>query len=209
MCRDRPATEAGGWGVYATDRHRFAGRAAPEPRAGREGRLFFPDFTRALHVNCYSIALACLPPLCSPLLPSVWFLLSVERDQKKRRGREVWIRFYSLDCCSKEENCFAVCKSSFCSSRQRTFFYTTSQVLRELLIYFIPAFSSLVETESLTWCVGPCVIPKRQKKRHLARSNFSNSRSRRRCRSSRCSHELFDLARVSSSGDRGESERIE
>ena len=35
---------------------------------------------------------------------------------------------------AKEENCFAVCKTSFCSSRQRTFFYTTSQVLCQLLI---------------------------------------------------------------------------
>ena len=54
--------------------------------------------------------------------------------QKTTTGDEIRIQFYSLDCCSKEENCFAVCKSSFCSSRQRTFFYTTSQVLCELLI---------------------------------------------------------------------------
>ena len=51
-------------------------------------------------------------------------------------GGEILIQFYSLDCCSKEENCFAVCKSSFCSGRQRTFFYTNSQVLCTLLIYF-------------------------------------------------------------------------
>ena len=55
-------------------------------------------------------------------------------NQKTTTGGEIRIQFYSLDCCSKEENCFAVCKSSFCSSRQRTFFYTTSQVLCELLI---------------------------------------------------------------------------
>ena len=39
-----------------------------------------------------------------------------------------------LTAAAKEANCFAVCTLSFCSSRQRTFFYTTSQVLRELLI---------------------------------------------------------------------------
>ena len=62
------------------------------------------------------------------------------KQQKKRRGRGFRIRFYSLDCCSKEENCFDVCKSSFCSSRQMTIFYTTTQVLCTLLIYFPPFF---------------------------------------------------------------------
>ena len=32
-----------------------------------------------------------------------------------------------------KENCFVVCKSNFCSSRQRDYFYTTSQVLYVLL----------------------------------------------------------------------------
>ena len=50
-------------------------------------------------------------------------------------GDQVRIRFYSLDCCCKEANCFAVCKLSFCSCRQRNTFYTTSQVLCASLIY--------------------------------------------------------------------------
>ena len=65
------------------------------------------------------------------------------------------IRFYSLDCCSKEENCLSVCKPSFCSSRQRTFFYTTSQVLCASLIYFIPAFSSLGSAHACTTLPAP------------------------------------------------------
>ena len=30
--------------------------------------------------------------------------------QKTTTGDEIQIQLYSLDCCSKEENCFAVCK---------------------------------------------------------------------------------------------------
>ena len=41
------------------------------------------------------------------------FSLSFSLDQKSTTGDEIWIQFYSLDCCSQEENCFAVCKSSF------------------------------------------------------------------------------------------------
>ena len=70
------------------------------------------------------------------------------QGQKTTTGCEIRIQFYSLDCCSKEENCFAVCKSSFCSTRQRTFFYTTSQVLCELLIQITPSFLSLGPTFS-------------------------------------------------------------
>ena len=74
--------------------------------------------------------------------------------QKTTTGDKIRIPFYSLDCCSREENCFGVCKPSFCSSRQRTFFYTISQVLCASLIYFIPSFSSLVNNTLLNCSKG-------------------------------------------------------
>ena len=50
----------------------------------------------------------------------------------------------STSCSSWEENCFVVCISNFCSSRQRDSFNTTSQVLYVLLREFIVSLSSLV-----------------------------------------------------------------
>ena len=91
-----------------------------------------------------------------------FFFVMTERERRevslqdnRREIRRLWIRkllppvifrFSStrLTAAAKEANCFAVCKLSFCSSRQRKTFYTTSQVLCALLIFITLPFSSLL-----------------------------------------------------------------
>ena len=59
------------------------GIAAPHRRRARDERraFIFPHFTRALHVNCDSIAVACLPLSLSELPFGFCFLSSETRER--------------------------------------------------------------------------------------------------------------------------------
>ena len=85
--------------MYATDRHRFG-----RQRRAQAERLFSPDFTCALHVNCHSIAavVACLPDCLYPAfrLVSAFCRASERRLRHAFSGVGLGSRVESLSDCT-------------------------------------------------------------------------------------------------------------